>query len=233
MPSGIVLDDEARRGVLGASGGQDDVIGIARLLLSESVPTLSCDRLTLRFLACLVNSPATTVSTADSNGGSICLEESGKCLAELLPIVEFTGSVVDLCGDRGELGEIVGDLQPLSRYFRTMRLRSSLSPRSQDECGWAKNIGNPVAVTSACRAISEPQSHINERLTVAGRSLAATMIAWGTVNESRPVNGTRFRDLLVRSTRVATAVLPPLSITISPFEWSSTTRPSTSSGVVV
>src|ERR687889_639724 len=57
---------------------------------------------------------------------------------------------------------------PLGKYSRTMRLRFSLLPRSHGECGWAKYTGSPVAVMSACRAISEPQSQVSDRRIGAG-----------------------------------------------------------------
>ncbi len=85
-------------------------------------------------------------------------------------------------------------LPVMGTYSRTIRLRFSLLPRSQGECGWAKNTGNPVAVTSWRRAMSEPQSHVNDRRIVAGRSPTAAMIAWVTVSESRPVSGTRITE---------------------------------------
>src|SRR4029453_2670416 len=51
-----------------------------------------------------------------------------------------------------------------------------------------------------------------------------------TVSESRPVKGTRMRNREVRSTRVATAVLPSLPMTRSPSQCPGTWRPSTSAG---
>ena len=78
----------------------------------------------------------------------------------------------------------------MGRNSRTIRLRFSLLPRSHGECGWAKKTGSPVAVTCLCRAISEPQSQVGERLTEGGRSPTAAMIASVTVSESRPRSGT-------------------------------------------
>src|SRR6187200_2174035 len=102
---------------------------------------------------------------------------------------------------------------PLGKYSRTMRLRFSLLPRSHGECGWAKYTGSPVAVMSVWRAISEPQSQVSDRRICAGSPPVAAMTASPTVSESRPVNGTRMRNREVRSTNVATAVLPSLPIT--------------------
>jgi hypothetical protein len=80
-------------------------------------------------------------------------------------------------------------LTPLGKNSRTMRLRFSLLPRSQGECGWAKNTGSPVAVMAAWLAISDPQSQVNDLRTCAGRPWVAAMTASPTLNESRPVNG--------------------------------------------
>ena len=120
--------------------------------------------------------------------------------------------------------------KPLGKYSRTMRLRFSLLPRSHRECGWAKYTGSPVAVMSACRAISEPQSQVNDRRICAGSPPVAAMTALPTVSESRPVKGTRMRNREVRSTSVATAVLPSLPMTRSPSQCPGTWRPSTSAG---
>ena len=104
-------------------------------------------------------------------------------------------------------------VHPFGKYSRTMRLRFSLLPRSHGECGWAKYTGSPVAVIVACRAISAPQSQVSDRRICAGSPPVAAMIASPTVSESRPVNGTRMRNRDVRSTSVATAVLPSLPMT--------------------
>jgi hypothetical protein len=88
-----------------------------------------------------------------------------------------------------------------------------LLPRSHGECGWAKNTGRPVAVIVACRAISAPQSQVSDRRICGGRPPVAAMTASPTLSESRPVSGTRIRNRDVRSTRVATALLPPLPMT--------------------
>ena len=52
----------------------------------------------------------------------------------------------------------------------------------------------------------------------AGRPSTAAMTASPTVRASRPLKGTRMRNRLTRSTRVATAVLPSLPITVGRAE---------------
>ena len=99
-------------------------------------------------------------------------------------------------------------VSPFGKYSRTMRLRFSLLPRSHGEFGWAKYTGSPVAVIVACRAISEPKSQVRDRRIWSGSPWVAAMTASPTVSESRPVNGTKMRNRDIRSTNVATAVLP-------------------------
>ena len=111
-----------------------------------------------------------------------------------------------------------------------MRLRFSLLPRSHGEWGWAKNTGSPVAVIMVCRAISEPQSQVSDRRSGVGRVVVAAMIASPTVRESRPVSGTRIRNLELRSTSVATALAPFFPMTRSPPQCPGTARPATSEG---
>ncbi|SEE32528.1 hypothetical protein SAMN04489729_7098 [Amycolatopsis lurida] len=60
---------------------------------------------------------------------------------------------------------------PSGECFHRLNLPSSSVPRlprSHGECGRAKYTGRPVAVTSLCRAISAPRSHVSDRLTDAG-----------------------------------------------------------------
>ncbi len=108
---------------------------------------------------------------------------------------------------------------PLGKNSRTIRFKFSLLPRSHGECGWAKNTGSPVAVMVAWRAISEPQSQVNDRRIWAGSPPVAAMTASPTLSESRPVKPTRMRNRETRSTSVATAVLPSLPM-ISRVGWS-------------
>nr|WP_238454932.1 hypothetical protein [Micromonospora sp. ATA51] len=91
-------------------------------------------------------------------------------------------------------------------------------PRCQGECGRAKYTGSPAAVIRACPAISDPQSQVNDRAICRGSVPAAAMIASPTVSESRPVSGTRTTKREVRSTSVATALLPALPMTRSPSQ---------------
>jgi hypothetical protein len=60
-----------------------------------------------------------------------------------------------------------------------------LLPPSHGACGWAKYTGSPVAVIVACRAISEPQPHVSDRLICAGRPWVAAMTASPT-DDLRP-----------------------------------------------
>jgi hypothetical protein len=54
-------------------------------------------------------------------------------------------------------------------------------------------------VIVAWRAISEPQSQVSDRRICAGRPWVAAMTASPTVSESRPINGTRMRNLEVHT----------------------------------
>src|SRR4051812_14955246 len=98
----------------------------------------------------------------------MCLDEFGEYLGGLLPVVDLTGSVVDVGGHHRQIGGSAVIGTPFGKNSRTMRFRFSLLPRSQGECGWAKNTGRPVAVIVACRAISAPQSQVSERRICAG-----------------------------------------------------------------
>ena len=95
----------------------------------------------------------------------------------------------------------------------TDQYRRSLLGRCHGLALSQKNTGSPVAVIVACRAISAPLSQVSDRRICAGSPPVAAMTASPTVSESRPVNGTRMRNREVRSTSVATAVLPSLPIT--------------------
>jgi hypothetical protein len=60
-----------------------------------------------------------------------------------------------------------------------MRWRFSLLPRFHGECGWATYTGRPVAVISAWRAVSVPQSPVSDRRIWVGSPPVAAMTAWG------------------------------------------------------
>jgi len=142
---------------------------------------------------------------------------------------EYFPKGVEITADPKYLGSAVIST-PLGKYSRTMRLRFSLLPRSHGEWGWAKYTGMEPLVTVACAAISAPQSQVREARRWAGRLEVAATTARPTVSESRPVSGTSTRKREVRSTSVATAVLPALPITRSPSQCPGTWRPATSAG---
>src|SRR6478609_3156782 len=91
---------------------------------------------------------ASTNSVNNSKGSSDCESSRvGRCIAS----------------HHGQIFRVRGDFHAFGKCSQTMRLRFSLLPRSYGECGWAKYTGSPVAVMSACRAISAPQSQVGER----------------------------------------------------------------------
>ncbi len=144
--------------------------------------------------------------------------------------MNLTGTVVDFASHHRQIFRIGGDFHTFGKELSDDAVEVLVAAAFPRRVGVGEEHRQPGRGDGGVAGLSEPRSQVNDRRIWAGSPSVAAMTASPTLSESRPVKGTRMRNREIRSTSVATAVLPSLPMIKSPSQCPGTARASTSAG---